>query len=289
MIRSMTAYANRDLATGQSQLSWEIRSVNQRYLDVSIRLPDDFRAMEPDVRTRFKNRLSRGKVEANLKFQADPAAAAGEVQLNEALGRALLNCHQRLGVIAGNYREPDLVTLMQWPGLVLEQRPDFDRQRDQALELLDQAIEDLIGNREQEGQAIAGMLTARLAGIEEQVRLVRVHLPTIRASLKKRFEERLAGLGEDLEPGRLEQETALQLNKMDVEEELDRLDAHIAEVRRVLDMDEPVGRRLDFLMQEFNREANTLGSKATVAETTQAAVELKVLIEQMREQVQNVE
>lgn len=289
MIRSMTAYASTEAATAHGQLAWELKSVNQRYLDLSLRLPDEFRALEPEVRARLKQRLSRGKVEAGLRFRADPAAASTGLQLNEPLAQALIDCHTRLAGMAGGNQEPELTGMLQWPGLITEQRPDLEDEHRQALELLDTAVESLVDAREREGGAIAAMLGERLDGIEAQVRTVRAHLPAVREALRARFQERLDGLGTDLEPGRLEQEVVLQLQKLDVDEELDRLDTHIAEARRVLDLDEPVGRRLDFLMQEFNREANTLGSKAGVAETTVAAVELKVLIEQMREQVQNVE
>ena len=289
MIRSMTAYASRSLATGHGQLTWELRSVNQRYLDLSLRLPEEFRTLEPDIRSHLKAQLTRGKIEASLRFQPDPAAIGAGLKLNKALCESLLAVHEELSELSRESRGPDLVALMQWPNLIVEERPDLAEERRSALELLDATIEDLVAGREQEGRAIAAMLETRIASVEGQISRVRGQLPDIREALKARFHERLASLGENLEPGRLEAEVVLQLHKLDVDEELDRLTTHVAEVQRVLGLDEPVGRRLDFLMQELNREANTLGSKATVAETTQAAVELKVLIEQMREQVQNVE
>ena len=289
MIRSMTAYAQATSASANGQLTWELRSVNQRYLDVSARLADDFRALEPDLRRQLKDRLGRGKIEASLRFQADPAAASARIEVNHDLARALVNAHDEIAEMAGASAKPDLVHLLDWPGLIVQERADMDADRQQALELLDQAIDALVAAREQEGQAIAEMLEARLIGIEKQAAAVREHLPEIRAALEERFRERLAAIDAPVEPGRIEQEVVLQLQKLDVDEELDRLDAHVAEVRRVMALSEPVGRRLDFLMQELNREANTLGSKAALAEIGQAAVELKVLIEQMREQVQNVE
>lgn len=289
MIRSMTAYAARSTATTRGTLSWELRSVNHRYLDVSLRLPEDFRALEPAIRQRFKEALSRGKVEAGLRFQADAAAASADLRLNGDLARALVRVHDELAGLSGGAASPDLVHLLDWPGLIVSERPDFEAERDAAMALLDEAIEAFVEAREGEGAAIAEMIESRLAGIEHQVAEVRRHLPEIRNALDTRFRERLAALSQPVEPGRIEQELVLQLQKLDVDEELDRLDAHVAEIRRVLALDEPVGRRLDFLMQELNREANTLGSKAAVVETGQAAVELKVLIEQMREQVQNVE
>ncbi|MEN1726918.1 MAG: YicC/YloC family endoribonuclease [Pseudomonadota bacterium] len=290
MIRSMTAYAAQSSDTPRGTLSWELRTVNHRYLDASLRMPEDFRALEPDIRQQLKARLHRGKVEANFRFQPDAAAASAEIKLNPELAKALLGAHGELAALNGaDAAQPDLVRLLSWPGVVVTERPDLENERGLALTLLDQAIDALIAAREQEGQALAEMIEARLVGIEAQVTEVRAHLPAIREALDNRFRERLEGLKQPIEPGRIEQEVVLQLQKLDVDEELDRLDAHVAEIRRVLTLEEPVGRRLDFLMQELNREANTLGSKAALAETGQAAVELKVLIEQMREQIQNVE
>jgi uncharacterized protein (TIGR00255 family) len=285
----MTAYAARAADTPRGTLSWELRSVNHRYLDVSLRLPEDFRPLEPEIRQKFKAALSRGKVEAGLRFQADAALASAEVRLNRELARALIRARQDLAELSETAAPPDLVGLLSWPGLVVTERPDMEDERRLALELLDAAIEDFIAARAQEGRALEAMIRTRLDGIETQVAEVREHLPEIREALDRRFRERLEGLKQPVEPGRIEQEVVLQLQKLDVDEELDRLDTHVAEIRRVLTLDEPVGRRLDFLMQELNREANTLGSKAALAETGQAAVELKVLIEQMREQIQNVE
>ena len=289
MIRSMTAYALCSRQTPLGTLSWELRSVNQRFLDLSPRMPEEFRSLEPEVRQRFKDAMNRGKIEANLRFQLDPAAASSQLELNRDLATALGRVVRELAQHAGDAARPDLVSLLNWPGLVQQQRPDFEAERDAAMSLLDEAIQALIAGREQEGAAIADMIETRLQGIEQQVSAVAAHLPAIRTALDKRFRERLAALGEPVEPGRIEQELVIQLQKLDVDEELDRLRAHVAEIRRVMAMDEPVGRRLDFLMQELNREANTLGSKAAMVETGQAAVELKVLIEQMREQIQNIE
>ncbi len=289
MIRSMTAYALRASEVGTGRLSWELRSVNQRYLDLSLRLPEGFRELEPEIRSRFKQRVQRGKIEAGLRFQADPAVESARLQLNEELATGLGRLIEELGNHTPGAAQPDMAQLLAWPGLVIQQRPDFEDERTAAMALLDEALDALIAAREQEGAAIAEVIESRLVGIEVQVEQVRGHLPQIREGLEQRFRDRLAALEYPVDPGRIEQEVVLQLQKLDVDEELDRLAMHVAEIRRVLGLDEPVGRRLDFLMQELNREANTLGSKAAVVETGQAAVELKVLIEQMREQIQNVE
>lgn len=289
MIRSMTAYAQRSVQTSRGRLTWELRSVNQRYLELSLRLPEDFRQLEPDIRQAFKQRLNRGKVEAGLRFQADAVVESADLKLNETLAESLGRLVRQLGRHSGGAAEPDMVHLLSWPGLVIQERPDFESERAAAVELLDAALTALVEARAQEGAAIAEMIGARLDGIEVQIEQVRAHLPEIRSALDQRFRDRLAALDSAVEPGRIEQEVVLQLQKLDVDEELDRLGVHVAEIRRVMNLDEPVGRRLDFLMQELNREANTLGSKAAVVETGQAAVELKVLIEQMREQIQNVE
>jgi len=288
-MKSMTAYARRWQALDVGQLTWELRSVNQRFLDLSLRLPEGFRALEPDVRSRLKDRLGRGKVEVSLKFQPDPAAAGAEMRINLDVARNLLRAHDEIADLAGGSAEPDLVHLLSWPGLIEQADSDLESTFEPALGMLDAAIEELIAAREQEGNAIAAMLEQRLAGVEAQAGAVRERLPEIRKALDARIRERLDSLDVAVDPGRIEQEVVMQLQKLDVDEELDRLETHVAEIRRVMALDEPVGRRLDFLMQELNREANTLGSKATLAEVGQAAVELKVLVEQMREQVQNVE
>jgi len=289
MINSMTAYATRSEAGDSGQLGWEIRSVNQRYLDLSVRLPEDFRVLEPEIRDRCKQRFSRGKIEIGLRYTPDPAREAASLSLNEALARSLLERFEQLRAMAGDRGEPDLVRLMSWPGVVVESGPDLADEHGRALRLLDACLDDLAVARRGEGGAIDAMIRARLDGVSEQIGRVREHLPSVREALERRFAERLESLGADVDPGRMEQEIALQLTKLDVDEELDRLEAHVAEIRRVLDLGEPVGRRLDFLMQELNREANTLGSKSVTSDTSGVAVELKVLIEQMREQIQNVE
>ncbi len=289
MPNSMTAYASISESGAAGVLSWELRSVNHRYLDVSLRLPEEFRVLEPAVREMFKRTLARGKVDATLRFRPEPGAAAASLELDRTLALALVHRVVELQHLAGSGTDPDVVHLIQWPGLLREQGADFEAERNRATALLEQALDKLGEARSREGSAIAEMLESRLAVLLQQVGRVREHLPAVRETLKTRFQQRVESLDMELEPTRLEQEVALQLTRLDVDEELDRLEAHAAEIRRVIALDEPVGRRLDFLMQELNREANTLGSKSMAAETTGISVELKVLIEQMREQIQNVE
>jgi len=287
MIRSMTAFAGAETETPSGALSFELRSVNHRYLELNPRLPEELRAIEPLLRERVAAKLSRGKVDVNLRFRpVDPANA--DIRLDEAvldrLQRSAARLHRSFPSLA-----TDFVRLLEWPGLIHREEPDLDGLRQAAIELLDSALDDLQAARQREGERLEGFLRERLDGLDAIVARVRGWLPEIRDALRTRLRERLAEIEQAAEPGRLEQELVLQLSRMDVDEELDRLDAHIAEARRVLGLSEAVGRRLDFLMQEFNREANTLGSKSVDQRMTQASVEMKVLIEQIREQVQNIE
>jgi uncharacterized protein (TIGR00255 family) len=273
------------------RLAWEVRSVNHRYLEYSLRLPEEFRALEPKVRDVLGRFVKRGKIDATLRFHPMGSEAGANVSLNEPLARRLVEIHTELGLIAGNSHVPDVTLLMRWPGLVTERLADPQPMHEAALELLESAGESLVAVRGREGEKMAELVRERLDGVEALTVQVREWLPDIRAALRQRMNDRVAELaqGKELDPDRLEQEVAILAQKMDVDEELDRLDAHVVEARRTLDQNKPVGRRLDFLMQEFNRESNTLSSKSVDQRTTQAAVELKVLIEQMREQVQNVE
>jgi uncharacterized protein (TIGR00255 family) len=285
MIRSMTAYASAEAVTVAGALSCELRTVNHRYLELSPRLPEDMRAFESVLRERIASRLSRGKVDVIVRR----GEARGEsLEIDEALVG-------RLSELARNMqaRFPQLnvefTELLRFPGVLQHAQLDQEAQQAALLEVLDRALQVLTATREREGAKLADMLRERLDAIDRIVAQVRGWMPEIRAALRARLESRLADLKHPADPGRLEQELVLQVTRSDVDEELDRLSTHIEETRRVLGLQEPVGRRLDFLMQEFNREANTLGSKSVDARSTNAAVELKVLIEQMREQVQNIE
>lgn len=288
MIKSMTGFAAQGEQFDFGRLGWEVRSVNHRYLEYSLRLPEEFRPLEPKVRDILGRHVKRGKIDATLRFHP-MGGAGGGVALNRELASQLLALHGDLAVMADRKNKVDVTQLLRWPGLVTEALADPAPLHAAALELLDQAGASLVAVRAREGEKMAEMVSERLDGVSAITAQVREWLPEIRVALRERMRERVAELGATLDPERLEQEVAMLAQKMDVDEELDRLDAHVAEAHRTLQRDKPVGRRLDFLMQEFNREANTLSSKSVDQRTTQASVELKVLIEQMREQVQNVE
>jgi len=289
MIRSMTGFARVERQYEFGRLSWEMRSVNHRYLDFGLRLPEEFRPLESDIRTCLGQYLSRGKIEANLRFIAEPGAISSRLELNLGLARELLVIHEEMGRMAGVEQEANISQMLKWPGLIEEKRPDPAPLQAAAMELLIEAAQELQAGRGREGEQMANAIRERLTGVAALTTSIRTWLPEIRSGLKKKMLERVADLQLSLDPGRIEQEVVMLSQKIDVDEELDRLDAHVEEVYRVLELAEPVGRRLDFLMQEFNRESNTLSSKSIDQRTTQAAVDLKVLIEQIREQVQNVE
>ena len=289
MIRSMTGFARVERQYDFGRLSWEMRSVNHRYLDIGLRLPEEFRPLEADIRQCLGQYLSRGKIEANLRFSEAAGAKGSGLELNLALARELLDVHGEMSRLAQSEQQPDIGQMLKWPGMIEEKRPDPTPLQAAAMELLIEAAQELQTGRGREGEQMANAIRERLTGVAALTANIRSWLPEIRTALKQRMQDRIADLPQPLDPGRIEQEVAILSQKIDVDEELDRLDAHVGEVYRVLELTEPVGRRLDFLMQEFNRESNTLSSKSVDQRTTQAAVDLKVLIEQMREQVQNVE
>ena len=289
MVQSMTGFASVEQQSDFGRLAWEIRSVNHRYLEVGLRLPEEFRVLEPAIRDHLRAQVSRGKVDASLRFTHGSQGDGNSLVLDVSLAGRILALHQQLQDLSGTGQAIDLDALMRWPGLVSEQAPDCESLHSAAMSLLDAATTELKAGRGREGDKLVAAIHERLDRMSVLVAQVRESLPEIRAALKQRLLSRIADLQQPLDPARLEQEVAILVQKMDVDEELDRLDAHVSEARRVLALDEPVGRRLDFLMQEFNRESNTLSSKSVDNRTTQASVELKVMIEQVREQVQNIE
>jgi len=288
MIRSMTAFARASSEQAGAELTWELRSVNHRYLEAFVRLPEELRAMEPLVRERVTARLGRGKLECVLRCSWAPAQAT-VLEIDKPRLKAVLDACREIETRSSEATSPGVMELLRWPGVVREPEPDTGAAQQHALELLDEALNELVATREREGEQIKGLLGVRLEGIDTQVAKARARLPEVQQKMRTKMETKLADLAAKADNDRLEQELVILAQKLDIDEELDRLDGHVAETRRVLERDEPVGRRLDFLMQEFNREANTLGSKSADGETTAVSVELKVLIEQMREQVQNVE
>ena len=286
MIRSMTAYASAETTGPAGTLSCELRTVNHRYLELSPRLPDDLRSFESVLRERIAAKLSRGKLDITVRRTSDSRSEA--LQVNNALLSRLSELNLDMTALFPSLRV-EFTELLRFPGVLQQNAIDPDSQQAALFDVLDRALDTLTATREREGEKLAEILRDKLDSIERVVADVREWMPQIRTALRTRLETRLADLKQPVEPGRLEQELVLQITRTDVDEELDRLSTHIGETRRVLGLKEPVGRRLDFLMQEFNREANTLGSKSVDARSTNAAVELKVLIEQMREQVQNIE
>ena len=278
-VRSMTAYASAERTSADGTLACELRAVNHRFLEVGVRLPDELRALEPAIRERVATRASRGKLDLVLRLRAPEGAET--LQLDEAVLDRLAGAARELEA-----RFPRMNTTLAVLG---GRNHDAAALQVEALAVLDEALDQFVAAREREGAKLAEVIGERVDAIARIAAEVRTLMPLIGAGQRQKLEARLADLPHPVEPGRMEQELVLWLQKLDVDEELDRLDSHIAEIRRVLAQREPVGRRLDFLLQEFNREANTLGSKSVDARTSAAAIELKVLIDQVREQVQNIE
>lgn len=289
MPRSMTGFARREAKLPWGTLVWEIRSVNHRYLEPGFRLPEDFREIEPQLRDAMRKNLQRGKVEASLSIQWEQEAQS-ELGVNVERVEQLTKAAQQINNLLGATAAPiNAVDILKWPGVIQKQELDRDTIQAAALDLFDQTLAGLIEHRAREGAELEQLILQRLDAVSAQVIAVRARLPEILRGQREKLQAKLANLQIELEPERLEQEVVLLAQKADVDEELDRLDTHVIEIKRSLKQTDSLGRRLDFLMQELNREANTLSSKSIVSDTTQAAVELKVLIEQMREQVQNIE
>ena len=288
MIASMTGFARREFAGPFGTLVCEIRSVNHRFLDATLRLPDSCRALEPELRQALARELRRGKVDCTLQ-QRSVAAAAARIEIDqEALDRLLARVNELAAAIPGR-SQVDLIDLLRFPGILREDALDTDTLMQNVRSVFAEALAELVRARVREGERLAALISQRCATLAAMIGSLRLRLPEVHARIRQRFEERLRELGAQVDQERVEQEILLMLQRFDVAEELDRLDGHLVETARTLAGDEPAGRRLDFLMQEFNREANTLSSKSQDLETTRTAVEMKVLIEQMREQVQNIE
>jgi uncharacterized protein (TIGR00255 family) len=288
MIRSMTGFARVEAQGPWGRLSWELRSVNHRYLDLAVRMPDDLRGIENEIRQRAAAKLARGKIEAALRHTLEQSELP-PVALDRDRIRQLRTALDELSRELGPGAAPDPVRILSWPGVVRTEAADPAPVQAAALSLFDRAVADFAATREREGERLARHIEERGAQIEALVMQVRERLPQVRALWLEKLRARCLELGANVDPGRLEQEAVLAAQRLDVDEEMSRLQAHLEEVRKTLQRGDAVGRRLDFLMQELNREANTLSSKSQDADITRWAVDIKVLIEQMREQVQNIE
>ncbi len=288
MIRSMTAFARESGATDQGLLTVELRSVNHRYLDCNLKLPENLRQLEPRIRELLRDRLGRGKVDCMMRLQGD-SASSSTLTIDEDHLAQVIAAAEATAARISEARPLDPLALLQFPG-VLQRGDDSDETLlKDALALFEQALGTLQANREREGQKLATLIADRLQQVSEETTRTREIVPELLQHQRDKVVRRIEELGTEVDQGRLEQELVYLMQKADVDEELDRLEAHVEEVGRALKKGGPCGRRLDFLMQELNREANTLSSKSMSTTTTQNAVELKVLIEQMREQIQNIE
>ena len=288
MLHSMTGFARESVETALGTLSWEIRAVNHRYLDVQFKLPEDLRPKEQAFRQQASATLSRGKVECGLYFRRavdQQTEMPIDTELVELLGKRISELSAKLPATAAI----NPVEILRWPGVMKQPEIDAEPLFGEAESLLETTLQAINVMRQSEGQRIEEMLESRCAEIEGIAKAVRKRMPEVLAASLAKQRERIEKLNVEADPARLEVELALIAQKIDVDEELDRLESHLVEIRNAIAGEKAVGRRLDFLMQELNREANTLGSKSADTETTKAAVDLKVLIEQMREQIQNVE
>ncbi len=288
----MTGFARLQESNEAGSITWEIRSVNHRYLEPGFKLPEDFRQLEPDIRKLLTRYLSRGKVDIGLRYKINPGQQ-NEITLNPDIVHSLRVVEQEVLNIVHEGSKLSVADILSWPGVISDVERDLSSLNELAMSGLEKALQQLQQGRETEGKAIDEMIRQRCGQISDIVAELRKRRPEVMAALREKWEnaldEKLEQWRETANENRLEQELVMLAQKLDVDEELERLDTHVVEVLKVLDRDEAVGRRLDFLMQELNREANTLGSKSQDSATTQLAVDLKVLIEQMREQVQNIE
>ena len=287
MIYSMTGFARVHQQAEWGEAAWELRSVNHRYLELNLRLPEQVRDCEPLVREAIKAILQRGKIDVTLRFQ--PKEGANGFAVDQELVNQLLQAHDQLKAQSGVAGELNATTLLRWPGVLQAQDHNMDVVKKTLLQWLDAALDQLLAQRQREGERITELMLEKLTLVEQQVAIVEQAIPAIQAQQHEKLMARFEEAQVKLDAERLEQELVMLAQKMDVAEECDRLKTHCQEMRHSLEKGGVVGRRLDFLLQEFNREANTLGSKSVDTQTTQAAVELKVTIEQMREQIQNLE
>ena len=287
MPSSMTAFARHSIECHWGTAAWEIRSVNHRYLETGFRMPETVRDLETTLRELTRKHLQRGKVDCTL--QLNIAKQSGEVAINQPLAEQYIAASEQLARLMADPAKISPLDILRWPGVLSEPEIDREELKNTLLRLFEETLDQLVEGRRREGEKLGELVEQRLDGIAVQLATVRSRLPELLAAQRQKLIDRLQEVSTGLDQNRLEQELVLIAQRADVDEELDRLDTHLGEIRRVLQRQEPIGRRLDFLMQELNREANTLSSKSIATDTTNAAVELKVLIEQMREQIQNIE
>lgn len=287
MPHSMTGFARTELESPAGRLVLEMRSVNHRYLDINTRLPEELRAFEGYIREQIQKHVSRGKVDCAMRYSASTGNQA--IVIDEDRAQALLNAAKQVEQLMDNPKPFTALNVLQWPGVIAENRADESELKTAVQSVLKDGLSGLQQMRSQEGERLKTIIETRLEGITEIVIATRARREEVLSGVRTKLLNRLENLDIEADPNRLEQELAFIAQKLDVDEEFDRLDSHIKASYQALGKKEPVGRKLDFLMQEFNREANTLSSKSADAVTTAAAVELKVLVEQMREQVQNIE
>ena len=288
MTKSMTAFARTQQSLVEGDIICELRSVNHRFLELHLKMPEDLRASEARFREMLQQRLKRGKVELFLRFNAN-IQQTGSISINQQQAKSLVKACHEINDLLHQPSEVDPIEVLQWPGVVQESKMDMKPVLEAAESCLEKALDELIANREREGERMRDLIIQRCDAIQQIVNQTRDKMPEIQTRYQQRLRDRLDELKVEVNNDRLEQELVHLAQKMDVDEELDRLDSHLQEMKDILNRDEAVGRRLDFLMQELNREANTLGSKSADISSTSASVELKVLIEQMREQIQNIE
>jgi uncharacterized protein (TIGR00255 family) len=288
MIQSMTAFARSQSQGPWGHLVCELRSINHRYLEMSVRLPEALHEIEPLMRERIRHHAKRGKIECFLRYQPGEESSV-EININSALAQRLCQVNEAIAKLLKNPAPVNTMDLLRWPGILQIAEIDLEPVQDAVLKLLEDTLQKLVDARTREGAQLKQLFLQRLESMTQELAKVRQRIPAILEGQRERLMSRLNDASSQLDAGRLEQELVLLAQKIDVTEEIERLETHITEVQRVLKHGGMMGRRLDFLMQELNREANTLGAKSVDVDTTRASVELKVLIEQIREQVQNVE
>ena len=290
MLKSMTAFASGDVQTEFGRFTCEIRSVNQRFLDITLRQPDFLRKAEGEIRKLVGKYISRGKVEIFIKYYPNPDADIEDLSVNMPLLNQLLECSSEIqNKVININTDFNTMDLLKLPQIIIQTPKNTAKMEQSAIELIEDVVKSLVEARIREGESLKAVLLEKLDTIIETRNIVEKHIPEIQQSLKERLLAKLDEMKIDCNEERFEQELALLLQKSDIIEETDRLNTHIQEIQRVIDLDEPVGRRLDFLIQELHREANTIGSKSATVLTSQSSIDMKVAIEQMREQIQNIE